>query len=110
MRRSKTKQIHTRLRNADTDGSSLKRSTRQIQGFLQTIDGLELDVAKTLWALGHLVLHNTDICHIATGEKVGNITGGRVEGQVTDVCGKRRLGRKGKRLPCEKRTVFSIFL
>lgn len=99
--------IHTRLRNADTDRSSLQRSTRQVQGLLQPIDVVEFDVAKSLRALCHFILHNTDVGHIATREEVLNICGGRIEGKVADVRGVRRLGRKRKRLPSRERAFYS---
>lgn len=99
--------IHTRLRNADSDRSALEISTRKVQGLLQTIDGVEFDVAKSLRAFCQFILHNTDVGHIATREEILNIGGGRIEGKVADVRGVGRLGRKRKRLSSRERAVYS---
>lgn len=107
-KKSKPK-IHTRLRNADSDRSALESSTRKVQGLLQTVDGVEFDVTKSLRALCQFILHNTDVGHIATREEFLNIGGGRIEGKVADVRGVRRLGRKRKRLSNRERAVYSKF-
>lgn len=84
----------TRLCDASADGTALKGGARQIQGLLQTLNGLELNVAETLRGLGHLVLHNSDIGDTTSREKIGDIIGGSIEGKVADVAGERRLGGK----------------
>ena len=88
----------TRLRNAGTNGSTLKTGARQIQGLLQTLHSLEFHVAKALGGLCQLVLHDPDICDAAAGKEIGDIIRSCVERQVSNVGSKRRLGGEVKRL------------
>jgi hypothetical protein len=86
----------------------LEAGTRQVQSLLQTLNGLELDVSEALGGLGQLVLHNTDICHTTSSEKVGDISLGGFEGKVADVASVGRLGRKIERLPDGVSTTLAL--
>lgn len=65
---------------------------------MQASDGLEFNVTKALGLVELSVLDDTNIGDTTFSKKFSNIGSGGLEGQVSNVCGEWRLGRKIERL------------
>lgn len=85
----------TWLSHAHSDSTSLECGTGVPQSFLQSVHRSKLDVAEALRRSGNFVLYDTDVCHIAAPEQVGNVAGGGIKREVANVGSVRRTGRQG---------------
>ena len=86
----------------------MERRAREIQSLPQTLDGLELDISKTLRGLCQLVFHETNVRHATCSEKLGDIGVSCFERKVANVASVGGLCGEIKRLPDGISTTLAL--